>query len=133
MATIARWGDISFKLSEKDTVMLQNIKMQSSSSVATHDAIARRQKIQWVSYNAGKLTVTIIFDSAVARKPYRKFMELQDLEGYHAPFLIGTKRIGYHDWMLTGVNSNFARIINKGAISRIEVDATFQEYYNDYG
>ena len=131
MATIATWGGIKFKVSEKETVPLQNIKLQSSSSIATHDAIARRQKVQWVSYNAGKLSMTIILDSEVARYPYKRFLELQDLEGYVSPFLIGTKRIGYHDWMLTSVNSSFARIIKKGAISRIEVDVTFTEYYND--
>jgi phage protein U len=128
---IATWGGIRFKVSEKNTVPLKNIKLQSESSVAKHDAIARRQKIQWIEYNAGRLSVSIIFDSEVSKKPYEQYMRLQALEGYVSPFLIGNKRIGYHKWMLSSVNASFARIISKGAISRIEVDATFTEYYDD--
>lgn len=131
MAAIAAWGGIVFKVTENKAVPITAFKESSSSKIATHDCMARRQKIQWIQYNAGTLDLTVVFDSMICRKPYAEYMKLKALEGYTSPLLIGNKRIGYHRWMLTGVSGNYSRIITKGAISRIETTLKFTEYYDD--
>lgn len=132
MAVIAEWGGLTFGVSQEKTIALKDIKERAESSIATHACLARREKVQWISYNAGTLSMSIVFDSMICKKPYKNYLKLKDLEGYVSPLMIGTKRIGYHNWMLTSIEGDYARIFNGGAISRIEASVKFTEYYMDY-
>lgn len=132
MVIIAAWGGLTFGVSQNSTVMLNDITESAASEVATHACLARREKIQWIGYKAGTLSMTIVFDSLISKKPYANYMKLKDLEGYVSPLLIGKKRIGYHNWMLTEISGSYERIYKGGAISRISVPVKFTEYYMDY-
>ena len=128
---VGAWGGINFQVEKNNITQLQSLSESSSSSVSTHDAIARRQKIQWNGYNAGEITLKLVFDASVCRNPYAKYMQLKALEGFTSPLIVGRRRIGYHRWMLTGVSGDYTHILTRGAIYRIEVSATFKEYYDD--
>lgn len=133
MATIATWCGIRFVVSNNKTMLLNDMKESNSISIATHEALSRRQKIQWIGYDASEFSLSIVFDSMVCRKPYNEYMKLKDLLGHVSYFLIGNKRIGYHRWMLTSLSGAYERILPKGGISRIEATAKFTEYYDDNG
>lgn len=126
---IGAWGGVVFRVQKNKTVMLKDLKESSNSNVAKHEVMAGKTKYQWINYGAEELSLTLIFDSTVCRKPFEKYMELKELEGQTSPLIIGKKRIGYHTWMLQKIDGNFSRIINKGAISRIEVTCKFIEYF----
>lgn len=133
MATIATWCGIRFIVSNDKTMLLNDIKESNSASTATHEALSRRQKVQWVSYDASELSLTVVFDSMICKKPYNEYMKLKDLIGHVSYFLIGNKRIGYHRWMLTSLSGAYERIVPRGGISRIEANLKFTEYYDDFG
>ena len=133
MATIATWCGIRFVVSENKTIPLTDLKEDNSVSIATHQSLSMRQKVQWIGYDASSFSMNIVFDSLICRKPYDEYMKLKDYLGHVSYLLIGNKRIGYHRWMLTGLSANYSRVISKGAISRIEATAKFTEYYDDHG
>ena len=130
---IGAWGGIAFKVSENHTMLLSDLEESSSSNLAKHEIMAGRTKYEWINYGAGELSIKIVFDSMICRKPYNQYMKLKNLEGYTSPLMIGRKRIGYHSWMLQKVSGRFSRILPKGAISRIEVTCKFVEYYTGSG
>ncbi len=126
---IGAWGGIVFQVREEQTAMLSGLQETSSSIIAKHDIISDKSKYQWIGYNAEELSLKIVFDSTVCKKPYQKYMQLKELEGKASPMIIGNKRIGYRSWLLQKIDGDFTRIISKGAISRIEVNCKFVEYY----
>ena len=126
---IGAWGGVVFFVQKNKTVMLKDLKESSSSNVAKHEVMAGKTKYQWINYGAEELSLTLIFDSTVCRKPFDQYMKLKELEGQTSPLIIGKKRIGYHTWMLQKIDGSFSRIISKGAISRIEVTCKFVEYF----
>lgn len=126
---IGAWGGITFCVKRNKTVMLKDLKESSSSNLAKHEVMAGKTKYQWINYEAEELSLTLIFDSTVCRKPFDQYMKLKELEGQTSPLIIGRKRIGYHVWLLQKIDGNFSRIISKGAISRIEVTCKFVEYF----
>ena len=122
---VGAWGGIVFLVSRNQMTQLSDLKETSSSTLAKHEVMALKTKYQWINYGAEELSLKIVFDSTVCRKPFDKYMELKELEGQTSPLIIGTKRIGYHTWLL----QTFSRILPKGAISRIEASCQFVEYY----
>lgn len=126
---IGAWGGIAFRVSENNVMQLSDLQENSSSNLAKHEIMAGRTKYEWINYAAGDLSLKIVFDSMVCRRPYKQYMKFKDLEGYASPLIIGKRRIGYHSWLLQSVSGRFSRIMAKGAISRIEVTCRFVEYY----
>lgn len=126
---IGAWGGIAFKVVRNGTTQLSDLQESSSSNLAKHEVMAGKTKYQWINYGAEELSLRIVFDSTVCRKPFQRYMELKELEGQTSPLLIGRNRIGYHTWMLQKIDGKISRIIKKGAISRIEVTCKFVEYY----
>ena len=132
MATIATWCGIRFIVSEKKNILLNDISEKNSVSIATHDSLSRRQKIQWIGYDASSFSLSIVYDSMICKKPYNEYMKMKELMGHVSPFLIGNKRIGYHRWMLTKLDAKYSRVLTRGELSRIEATAEFTEYYDDH-
>lgn len=126
---VGAWGGIVFLVSRNQMTQLSDLKETSSSTLAKHEVMALKTKYQWINYGAEELSLKIVFDSTVCRKPFDKYMELKELEGQTSPLIIGTKRIGYHTWLLQKIDGTFSRILPKGAISRIEASCQFVEYY----
>ncbi len=130
---IGAWGGITFQVAENKTIPITGLQESSGSNLAKQESIAGKTKYQWVNYGAGDLTLKLVFDSLICRKPYDQYMRLKDLEGQTSPLIIGRRRIGYHTWLLQKIDGSFTRIISKGAISRIEVTCKFVEYYTGEG
>lgn len=126
---IGAWGGITFQVKENKTMQLNELQESSSSNLAKHEVIAGKTKYQWVNYGAEELSLKIVLDSMVCRKPFDQYMRLKELEGQTSPLLIGKRRIGYHTWLLQKIDGKFSRILPRGAISRIEVTCKFVEYY----
>lgn len=126
---IGAWGGITFRVEKNKTFMLKELKESSSSNIAKHEVMSGKTKYQWINYGAEELSLTLIFDSTVCRKPFDQYMKLKELEGQTSLLVIGRKRIGYHVWMLQKIDGNLSRILPKGAISRIEVTCKFVEYF----
>ena len=126
---VGAWGGIVFLVNRNQMTQLSDLKETSSSTLAKHEVMALKTKYQWINYGAEELSLKIVFDTTVCRKPFDKYMELKELEGQTSPLIIGTKRIGYHTWLLQKIDGTFSRILPKGAIPRVEVSCQFVEYY----
>lgn len=95
-----------------------------------HARILRKPKVQFNGPELSKMTFTIKLSSTLGVNPRKMLQSLESCVrlGKIGYFIIGTKKIGKHKYIITNMSESWGHIIKNGKLVSANVDITMKEY-----
>lgn len=108
----------------------ENFRREVSNRTTEHSRILRKPKVQFDGPALSTMTFTIRFSAGLGVNPRQMLQELETCVrlaklGY---FIVGTKKIGKHKYLITNASESWDEIIKNGKLVSANVDITMKEY-----
>ncbi len=118
---------------EKDEVKcltFQGFHRNVSSRVTEHARILKKHKTEFGGPNLSEITFTMTLSAALGVDPRKMLIQLESCvrQGKIGYFIIGSKKIGKHKYIITNVSESWGHIIKNGKLVSASVDVTMKEY-----
>ena len=130
MATMAKWGGITFKVNANKTLTFHDMKRSYSGKWEEHPIIGKRPKLEFKGPGMDEITIEVILDAELGVKPrsvMKKFREAAK-KGKVAYFYVGGKKVAKYKFYLESGTEHWKEIWNKGELVRSTAELTFKEY-----
>lgn len=117
--------DISVKC-----LTFQDLHRNVSSRVTEHARILKKHKTEFGGPNLSEITFTMTLSAALGVDPRKMLNQLESCvrQGKIGYFIIGSKKIGKHKYIITNVSESWGHIIKNGKLVSASVDVTMKEY-----
>ncbi|MCI9538864.1 MAG: phage tail protein [Eubacterium sp.] len=108
----------------------QNLQRNVSSRVTEHARILKKHKTQFGGPNLSEMTFTMTFSASLGINPRKMLSSLESCVrlGKIGYFIIGSKKIGKHKYIITNISESWGHIIKNGKLVSASVDVTMKEY-----
>ena len=95
-----------------------------------HARILMKEKVQFGGPSLSTMTFTMHFSSSLGVNPRKMLIELESCVrlGKLGYFIIGTKKIGKHKYLITSMSESWGQIIKNGKLVSANVNITMKEY-----
>lgn len=130
MATIAKWGDITFRVSSEQVFSFRKMKRSYSARWATHNIPGKRPKMEFQGANMDEMSIEVILDAELGVKPraaMKKFRAAAKKGKVHY-FYVGGKKVVARKMYISAGTENWNEIWNGGELVRATATLTFNEY-----
>lgn len=128
---IGCWGsDVVFEVSDSRVFTFSDFQRTVSAEYAEHNRIGGRAELELLYPNPQEIKFTMILDATFGVKP-RSTLELLELScetGRVNPLIIGEKRVGKNNWVITSIDEEWDVIYSMGEVARVNVDVSMREY-----
>lgn len=134
LANFGRIGNfgktIIFTVSEKQLFTFANMTREIGSRWATHPAIKKREKTEFLGPDIAKISMDITLDYSLGVKPRSMISKIEKIvnDGTAENLIIGGKKIGANKYRITNISENWDTIVHGGVLYRATVALTFEEY-----
>lgn len=108
----------------------QNLQRNVSSRVTEHARILKKHKTQFGGPNLSEITFTMTFSASLGVDPRKMLSQLESCvrQGKIGYFIIGSKKIGKHKYIITSISESWEHIIKNGKLVSASGDITMKEY-----
>ena len=130
MASMAKWGDITFSVNGKKALTFSGMERSYSAKWEAHDIIGKRPKMEFMGADMDEVKIKVILDAQLGIKPratMKKFREAAK-KGKVAFLYVGGKKVAVHKFCITSGTEHWNEIWNKGELVKATADITFKEY-----
>lgn len=130
MATIAKWGDITFSVSSDKQLTFRNMKRESKGRWASHNIIGKRPKTEFLGPDMDEITMEVILDAEYGVKPRSQMYNFRSAckSGEVNYLYVGGKKVCVNKLAISAVSEAWEQIWSKGELKRAVVTVTFSEY-----
>ena len=131
MAQIGNLGKlITFEVSSKRVRTFKNMSQTVKGRWATHDVIKGKPKSEFLGPGQRAMTLTIHLSSSLGVKPRSIIdkMEKAVEKGTPYPLVIGGKKVGSYQWVITDMSETWETIIMDGVLVSANLSLTLAEY-----
>lgn len=130
MAKIGTFGRIRFKVSDREALLLQNMKREVSGAWNQMERIGQKPLTVFAGAELQKITFTIFLDAGLGVPPRDMLEEIEDMveRGKAEYLIIGQRQVGNRRWALTKSSETWDKILVKGELYRATAELTLQEY-----
>ena len=130
MASMAKWGDITFSVNSKKALTFSDMERSYSAKWEAHDIIGKRPKMEFMGADMDEVKIKVILDAQLGIKPratMKKF-RVAAKKGKVAYFYVGGRKVAAHKFCIVSGTEHWEEIWNKGELVRASADITFKEY-----
>ncbi len=108
----------------------ENFHRDVSNRITEHERISKKQKVEFNGPSLSEMNFTIRFSAGLGVKPREMLKKLESCVrlGKLGYFIIGTKKIGKHKYLITHASESWNHIIKDGKLVSADVDITMKEY-----
>lgn len=128
---IGNWGtEITFLVSENQTLTFQNFNRTVGSEWATHSRIGLKDQSEFLRSKLQKITFSMTVSASLGVKPRATLDRLAELveRGEINPLVIGGMRVGRNRWGITDISEAWNTVLSGGELFSATVNVTMQEY-----
>lgn len=128
MAVQARWHTLAWGYGPKAIRAIENMQTSDGIEVKLNDTDKGKEAYQTVTLNLTTLSFEYLISAVAGGKPMEEYLELKKLLGVHAPFYLGSTKIGGAEMMLCSVDADDWLIDASGRIQSVRLSVKFQQY-----
>ena len=131
MAQIGNLGKlIAFEVSSRKVYTFKNMSQTVKGRWATHDVINGKPKSEFLGPGQRAMALTIHLSSSLGVKPRSIIdkMEKAVENGTPYPLVIGGKKVGSYQWVITDMSEAWEMIIMDGVLVSANLTLTLAEY-----
>ena len=131
MATIGNLGSlITFSVSSDKVITFNKMTQTVKGRWSTHTTITRKPKSEFLGADLRSISLNIKLDATHGVKPRDTLMkiELAIEKGTVMTLVIGGRRVGNNQWVITQASETWGTIFSKGELITANVSLTLQEY-----
>lgn len=127
---IGRFGSLIFSVSSQKVQTFDDFRYEAAVKVAEHEVPGWKGRTEITGQELDRVTLKIILMAELGVRPRAQFeIILSMMKRKEAQYLIvGNKSVMDRRCIITSVKADWGVIHNRGEVSQIEVDLTFQEY-----
>lgn len=125
---IASFGKVTFKVTDKEIKIFNDLSISKSARFATHERVNNKPLLQFMGLNAESITFTMQLIENVTGSISKDLKELNKMLSSGTPyaFFLGTKKIG--NFVLESLSENYNIINNLGHIEMVTLNLSLKEY-----
>ena len=127
---IGRFGSLIFSVSSQKVQTFYDFRYEAAVKVAEHEVPGWKGRTEITGQELDRVTLKIILMAELGVRPRAQFERiLSMMKSKEAQYLIvGNKSVMDRRCIITSAKADWGVIHNRGEVSQIEVDLTFQEY-----
>lgn len=121
---------ITFEVSSSKVLTFNNLSRTVKGRWTQHNIIDGKPKSEFLGPDLDGATFKV-FLSAMHGVPPRKTIETIEkavTQGTVLPFVVGGKKVGSNNWVITAVSETWNCVYSKGELVSADVNLTLQEY-----
>lgn len=121
---------IIFEVSSSKVFNFSEMSQTVKARWAQHQPISGKPVSEFQGADLRTITLNIRLDAmhGVPPRATLEYIESACEYGIHYPFVIGGKKIGLHDWVITEISEKWGEIIKDGRLCSAKMTLTLQEY-----
>lgn len=130
MAVIGMLGGILFQVSDRQVLNFSKLQRSVSGKWSQYDVLGRKAVSVFLGPELQEVTLNVTLNAVLGVKP-RQLLELMARmveSGTPAVLLIGPRRIGQNQWVLTKSSEAWNRVYAHGELVQAETSLTLKEY-----
>lgn len=130
MATLAKWGDITFRVNSDQVFSFRKMKRSYSARWAAHNIPGKRPKMEFQGPGMDEISIEVILDAELGVKPrsaMKKFRSAAKKGKVHY-FYVGGKKVVARKLYISAGTENWNEIWSGGELVRATATLTFNEY-----
>ncbi len=131
MSSIGNFGKyITFKVSSKKVLTFSNLNRQVGARWNEHSIIRRTPLMEFGGPQLDTMSLQIFLSAELGVKPRTTIEKIEKAvkKGKHALFVLGGKKIGNNEWVITNMSEAWGCIFSKGELVSASLDLTLKEY-----
>ncbi len=107
-----------------------DLKREVKNRSTDHARILKKEKVQFDGPSLSTMSFTMCFSSALGVNPREMLRKLETCVrlGKIGYFIVGTKKIGKHRYMITSLSESWDHVLRDGKLVSAKVDVTMKEY-----
>lgn len=123
-------SQIIFEVSSDKVFNFSNFSQTVKARWTQHQPISGKPVSEFQGADLRTITLDIRLDAmhGVPPRATMEFIESACEYGMHYPFVIGGKKIGLHEWIITEIGEKWGAIIKDGRLCSVKLSLTLQEY-----
>ncbi len=121
---------VVFETSDVRILNFQKFRRTVKGRWASHSRIGLKPKIQFLGPDASSITFTVVLNAEHGVKPRTTVENIEKLihEGMPQTVVIGSRKVGTGQYVITEMSEEWERILNRGEVAKITCDLTLEEY-----
>ena len=130
MSKIGTLGSLRFKVSDREALILQNMKREISGNWKSMERIGAKPLTVFAGADLQTASMTVFLDAGLGVPPRELLDTIEDMveRGTASYLIIGQQQVGSRRWVITKSSEAWDKIIIKGALFRATADLALQEY-----
>lgn len=131
MAKIGNLGKlIVFEVSDDKVLTFQNMSQSVKGRWATHEVISGKPKSEFLGAGLRSVSLSVFLSATHGAKPRKTIEKIERAveQGTPYPLVIGGKRIGSNQWVITDMSETWETVIQGGKLMEASISITLSEY-----
>ena len=130
MATIARWGDITFRVNSEQVFSFRKMKRSYSARWAAHNIPGERPIMEFQGPNMDEISIEVILDAEMGVNPRAamRMFRTAAKQGKVHYFYVGGSKVVARKLYISAGTENWNEIWSGGELVRATATLTFNEY-----
>lgn len=131
MAKVGNLGKlIVFEVSSDKVLTFRNMTKTVKGRWTTHDTIGKKPKSEFLGPGQGEVSLPIYLSVEHGVKPRKTIEKIERAveKGTPFPFVIGGKKVGSYQWVITNASETWNTIIKDGQLVSANITLTLAEY-----
>lgn len=127
---IGSFGDIVFKVSDKNVFTFQNLQLTATSRWSTQEVINGKPRSQFLGAGLIKVSFDITVSAGLGVKPRETIDKLINRveNGEVYPLIIGGKPVSNNPFSLKDISSTWGEVFNGGELYSAKLSLSLEEY-----
>lgn len=121
---------IVFEVSSDKVLTFRNMTQTVKGRWTTHDTIGKKPKSEFLGPGQREVSLPIYLSVEHGVRPRKTIEKIEKAveKGTPFPFVIGGKKVGSYQWVITNVSETWNTIIKDGQLVSASVTLTLAEY-----
>lgn len=123
-------GSVRFMVSERKVLTFHNMKREISSSWSSIERIGQKPLVEYGGPNLQTVSLEITLNASLGAKPASLMRTLERMAESDQAYdlVLGRKRVGSHQWVITKCSQAYNIILRGGEIYKATLNLSLQEY-----
>lgn len=131
MAQIGNLGKlIVFEVSSDKVLTFKNMTRSVNGRWSTHNPIGRKPVSEFLGPGQGGIKLDIFLSAMHGVRPRKTLEKIEKAveKGTPLPFVLGGKKVGSNQWVITDMSETWGEIIKDGRLTSVNVTLNLSEY-----